>query len=131
MFIGSNKPIEIELHKKLVALSRLMRREATEAEQIIWINIRRCQVQGAKFRRQHPFFKFILDFYCHQYKIIIEIDGPYHVYQLERDYRRDSFLKSKGYIVLRFTNDEVITNIDKVLTIIETEIIMLNDKPLS
>ncbi len=73
------------------------------------------QINGCKFRRQHPIYRYILDFYCHEKKIAIEVDGRIHSQNKDYDDYRDDFLKSIGVVTLRFTNDEILNEIDTVL----------------
>jgi very-short-patch-repair endonuclease len=97
---------------KLRARARTLRRDSTEAEKIIWSAIRAHRLNGASFRRQVPMGPYVADFVCHAAKLIIEIDGGQH-FEAEhqrKDARRDAFLASKGYRVLRFNNHEVMTN---------------------
>jgi very-short-patch-repair endonuclease len=100
--------------------ARSLRRESTRAEQIIWAAVRAHRLRGASFRRQVPIGSYIADFVCHAAKLVIEIDGGQHfeTENLKKDARRDAFLRSKGFHVLRVTNHEVMTNRSGVLTII-------------
>jgi very-short-patch-repair endonuclease len=95
-----------------------LRNNPTEAEEILWRIVRNRQLLGRKFLRQHPvlyeinrfnndFFFFIPDFYCASEKLVIELDGPIHNFQKERDYKRDEILRSKGLKVLRINNNEL------------------------
>ena len=77
--------------------------------------LRRRQVIGLKFRRQHPLGDFIVDFYCARRKLVIEIDGGVHEGQPERDEQRMSILEDQGYRVIRFDNTEVERDIEGVL----------------
>ncbi len=89
----------------------------TEAEKAFWSKVRRKQLMGAPFYRQKPIGNFIVDFYCPAGRLIVEIDGGQH-YQPKgavRDAVRDAFLKSLGLAVLRFSNLDVLNNIDGVL----------------
>ena len=89
----------------------------TEAEISLWERLKLNQFQGLKFRRQHPIGIYIVDFYCHQHKLIIEVDGAYHsaLEQIEKDQKRTDFLNFQGLRVIRFTNEQVITEIECVL----------------
>jgi very-short-patch-repair endonuclease len=93
-----------------------MRREPTDTEAFLWKLLRGKRL-GFKFRRQHPFGRFILDFYCIEMRLAIELDGGQHVEgsQADRDIRRDEALRLEGVRVLRFFNDEVLTKPDAVL----------------
>src|SRR5690606_16159088 len=89
----------------------------TEAEKIIWELLRGKKLEGYKFRRQHIIGNYIVDFVCLSRRLVVEIDGGYHSDPLvkENDKIREDFLKEKGYAVLRFSNEEVLQNIDEVL----------------
>jgi len=79
------------------------------------------QIKGIRFKRQHPILYFVADFYCHKARLVIEVDGGYHdsLSQYEYDKNRDSDLEDLGLKVIRFTNDEVLFNIENTLKIIE------------
>lgn len=97
--------------------AKQLRKNMTEAEKELWSKIRMDKLNGFQFRRQHPLNIFIADFYCARLKLVIEVDGGIHQMekQAEYDMGRDSFMQDKGITVLRFTNEEVMTNIDNVL----------------
>lgn len=103
--------------------AKSMRLEPTEAEDILWQHLRGCQL-GVKFRRQQPVDTFIPDFVCTQKNIIVEVDGGYHneKEQIELDKARTQRLESIGYKVLRFSNEEIATNLQQVLEKIKIEI---------
>jgi very-short-patch-repair endonuclease len=105
---------------KVRTRARALRRELTKAERIIWYGIRAHRLYGVSFRRQTPIGPYIVDFISHSRKLVIEIDGAQHYEpnQMKRDERRDAFLAIKGYRVLRFNNNDVISNRDGVLTLI-------------
>ncbi len=94
-----------------------LRNQPTHAEEILW-NYLRIKPLGFKFRRQHPFLNYILDFYCHQLKLVIEVDGPIHQKEeiKKADEVRESHLKDHGLCILRFTNEEIITKPEAVIT---------------
>ena len=87
-----------------------LRKNPTSAEKKLWSLISRGQKEGYKFRRQQPVGSFIVDFVCNEKKLIIEVDGGQHAEQIEYDITRTSFLNDAGYRVLRFWNNEVMTN---------------------
>jgi very-short-patch-repair endonuclease len=97
-----------------------LRRNLTDAERILWHELRAHRLSGLAFRRQTPIGPYIVDFVSHQAHLIVEIDGGqhFHAEELERDKRRDSFLRKKGYRVLRFSNLDVLKNKAGVLDII-------------
>lgn len=99
---------------------RTFRHEATEAEERLWEAIRDRQVDGLKFRRQHPVKPFVLDFYCPKAHLAIEVDGDIHDFQPEEDAARTAFLEETGYRVIRFRNEEVLYRLDEVLQRIAT-----------
>ena len=96
--------------------AKQMRHQPTEAENILWQHLRGKKA-GSKFRRQHPVLNYIPDFICIEKKLIIEVDGGYHnkPEQLKLDEERTNFLMQQNYRVLRFTNNDVIANIDSVV----------------
>ena len=109
------------LHKKanakLYDYARELRRNPTPAERLLWEYLKNRQAAGLKFRRQHPLGKFIADFYCHERKLIVELDGTIHDTreQKEADKGRTYELNEMGIKVIRFSNEEVLANIKDVL----------------
>jgi very-short-patch-repair endonuclease len=87
----------------------------TPAEQLLWQALKGKQLNGLKFRRQHPLGSFIADFFCAEHKLIIELDGAVHKQQTEYDDARTHKLEEFGYRVIRFRNQEVSANLDAVL----------------
>jgi|SRR5579871_2212600 len=98
--------------EKVVA-ARALRKKMTPAEILLWSHLRNLQVNDAKFRRQQIIAGFIADFYCHEKALVIEIDGPTH--EAQHDAERDAILAGKGMTTLRFSNAEVLQNIEAVL----------------
>ena len=96
----------------------ILRKNMTLAELILWKKLKDKKIFKSKFRRQHPVNIFIVDFYCHEYRLVIEIDGEIHNNEETKEYDlgRTAELKKYGISVLRFTNDEVIYNLDYVVT---------------
>ena len=97
--------------------ARELRKSMTEAEKYLWKKLRGRQLNGLKFRRQHPLDIFIADFYCHEKKLIIELDGGIHdsIEQSEHDDGRTFELEEKGFKIIRFRNEEVINDLERVL----------------
>lgn len=97
--------------------ARLLRKKATEPERILWRHLRNRKFAGYKFRRQHPFDDYILDFYCPSAQLAIELDGGGYNYRAGqiRDQTRSEFLARHGVIVLRFWNRQVRRELDSVL----------------
>ncbi len=110
---SSNPPVPDALLERVRELSR----EATDAEQLIWKLLRNRGVHDAKFRRQHPIAGYILDFYCHEAKLAIELDGSGHLEdgQAKYDDERTRILNEQGIRVLRFWNSDVLKNTESVL----------------
>ena len=104
------------IYPPILRLAREMRHPQTLAEATLWHALRDRNL-GYKFRRQHPIKRFIVDFYCAQAKLCIEIDGASHLEpaQAEYDNARTAFLEELGYKVIRFTNDDVHFNIHAVV----------------
>jgi very-short-patch-repair endonuclease len=105
-----------------------LRKAPTDAERIVWQEIRCRQIGGCKFRRQYPVDGYIPDFICFDPKIIIEIDGGQHN-ESAKDKARDAYFVGQGFRVLRFWNNDVLGNIDGVLQYIELEIAALTQNP--
>ena len=102
--------------------ARKLRQKSTEAEKKLWSLLRNRQLKGKKFRRQHAIANYILDFYCHECKLRIELDGNVHttIGAKKYDTSRTVLLKEIGITVLRFWNGEVLQNTSKVLQVIST-----------
>ncbi len=108
--------------KYIIQLAQKLRKNMTPAEIILWEMIKDKKISGYKFRNQHPVDRYILDFYCHEKKLAVEIDGHIHDHRKDYDEHRDEYLKSAGIEVLRFSNDEIINNPDKIIEIIRTRL---------
>ena len=108
----------------IIMNARDLRKNMTEAEKVLWSKLRKRQIDGFKFRNQHPIDIFIVDFYCHQCKLVIEVDGSVHnIPEIsEKDKGRTYELERFGLTVLRFTNYEVFTQIEYVLESIRTHL---------
>ncbi len=107
-----------KLWGKLEPVAQQMRQEPTAAERMLWAKIRDRQLCGYKFRRQHSIDRFIVDFFCREAALIIEIDGPIHEKQVEADQERQEILTQMSFHFLRFTNDQVLYHLDDVLNTI-------------
>ncbi|MDC7788614.1 endonuclease domain-containing protein [Rhodoplanes sp. TEM] len=96
----------------------------THAERKVWYALRAHRLGGASFRRQTPVGPYLVDFLCHQHRLVVEVDGGHHVEGPQRDHdlRREAFLRSKGHRVLRFSNLDVPTNLLGVLETIVTSL---------
>jgi very-short-patch-repair endonuclease len=100
---------------RLTHLAQKLRRNQADAEVKLWRALRSRQIEGAKFRRQFPIGRYIADFICLEARLVIEVDGPQHALQVDEDQERTEFLESKGLTVVRFTNIEVLTNLEGVV----------------
>ena len=114
---GEAYPIYYGARPELFRISGGLRHSMTPAERILWKHLRNRKLLGFKFRRQHPFNKIILDFYCHDAQLSVEVDGNIHddLYQKERDRERTIILNKFGIKELRFLKWEVENRIEKVL----------------
>jgi very-short-patch-repair endonuclease len=95
--------------------ARRLRKNMTPTEKILWSYLGKKQLNGMRFRKQHPIGDYIADFYCHELKLIIEVDGPIHNQKLEYDRTRTEEMAKVGLQVIRFTNDEIIADIGSVI----------------
>jgi very-short-patch-repair endonuclease len=112
--IITGQNISPELFARLTEL----RQEMTPAETRLWQHLRAGRLEKFHFRRQQIIDRFIVDFYCHQADLVVEVDGEIHQSQKELDEARDDFLRGMGLTVLRFHNQVVMQKMDKVLSII-------------
>ena len=112
----------------LIDFCRMLRKNQTTAEAIVWKAVRNRKTDGFKFLRQHPLIVervqghtvcFIADFYCHSARLVVEIDGTSHDFKKDYDQNRDEVVASMGLTTLRFTNQEVFNNLASVLIRIE------------
>ena len=121
-----------------ISRARKLRREMTEEEEMLWQKLRGRKLQGFKFLRQHPIVYdrinnrpkyFIVDFYCAEKELIIEVDGRIHDFQKTRDRKREEILAGCGLQIFRFKNEEVRNELTEVLKKIEG--FVTNDSPSS
>ena len=110
--------------------AQFLRRNETKAEKLLWEKLRNNQLGGLKFRRQHPVNIYIADFYCHKFKLIIELDGDYHNQeeQKQKDEVRTEVLRLNDLKIIRFKNEEVEQDINQVLITIKNKIEQLKEK---
>ena len=108
------------MRKDGTQLARHLRRRETEAERALWRRLRNRQIDGWKFKRQVPFGRFVLDFFCFDADLVIEVDGGSHAEAqgIERDKVRTAYLEANGLTVIRFWNGDVLNNIDGVLEVV-------------
>ena len=98
-----------------VRFARYLRQHSTEAEILLWSQLRRRELGGYRFRRQHPVGPYTLDFACLDPRLAIELDGSQHYEDPLRDRRRDAYLRGQGFRTLRFSNHEVFSDLEAVL----------------
>jgi very-short-patch-repair endonuclease len=103
------------LQPRQTSRARSLRREAPPPERLLWSRIRGGRLGGLKFRRQHPIGPFIVDFYCAEAELVVEIDGMSHDKRADEDERRSAYLRGQGCRIVRYTNHEVLTRLDDVL----------------
>ena len=94
--------------------TRTLRHNVTEAERRVWQILRSRQMKGLKFRRQVPIGRYIVDFVCHEARLVVEVDGGQHDRSSPQEAERGRFLQNQGYRVLRFWNNEVLENLDGI-----------------
>ena len=107
---------ETPIWSRVRDVARQSRAKPTPAEETLWEELRGRRLKDAKFRRQHAIGRFVVDFYCAESKLVIEVDGPIHVSQAQDDMERDVELNERGLTVIRFTNDEVMQRLGWVKT---------------
>ena len=107
--------------------AKILRENMTAAEIKLWSRLNNSQL-GVRFKSQHPIDIFIADFYCHEYKLVVELDGEVHKLQKDYDEGRTAELERLGIKVIRFTNEEVFTDIENVVKKIKNSLI-LSDYP--
>jgi very-short-patch-repair endonuclease len=107
----------LKRNKEQAGFARNLRQRHTDAEEALWTKLRNRELEGVKFRRQQPIGPYIVDFVSFERKLIVEIDGGQHNEgrEKERDEKRTTKLKERGYRIVRFWNNEVLTNLEGVL----------------
>ena len=111
--------------------AKAMRENMTQAEKSVWEKLKSNKMLGLKFKAQHPIDIFIADFYCHMARLVIEMDGGYHDYHEQKllDQWRTKELEDLGLKVIRFRNEEIDLNLEKVLDCIKTVILERTKNP--
>ncbi|MCL6505403.1 MAG: DUF559 domain-containing protein [Bryobacteraceae bacterium] len=125
------QPHHPPLPPDLLDFARKLRREQTDAEKLMWALLRDRRLAGCKFRRQHPVEPYVVDFFCHELQLAIELDGGQHNTEegKQHDQRRTQFLAEKGIRVLRFWNHDVLQDTDTVLQALWDMIERLKQSP--
>ena len=113
----------------LTRRAKTMRREMTEAETLLWLELRAVRFAGVKFRRQKVVGDYIVDFAANNPKLIVKLDGDTHGTSQSYDARRTRFLETKGYRVVRFANNDVMENMEGVLLRLDEVIAAQEGRP--
>jgi very-short-patch-repair endonuclease len=111
MYYGANQAI--------MEMAKALRKEMTHTERLLWDRLNNKQLLKVRFRRQHPIYRFIADFYCHAARLVVEVDGGIHNSRKEYDEGRAAEMERFGIKVIRFRNDDVEKNIEDVIYRIE------------
>ena len=106
---------------KIFRKAYMLRISMTQAEKYLWNRLRKNSLQGLRFRAQHPIGDFIVDFYCHKAKLVVEVDEKYHLNPAQKleDENRDYVIREFDLNVLRFTDDQVLNDIESVIQTIK------------
>jgi very-short-patch-repair endonuclease len=123
--------IELGLRAKMLQRAQDFRKKPTRSEDLLWQELRGRKLDGRKFRRQQPIGPFIVDFFCAEERLVVEVDGPIHLLQQERDQQRQQLLESLGLRFVRVSSDAVETNLPLVLTIISDSWSLIPPTPFS
>jgi very-short-patch-repair endonuclease len=107
-----------DIKRHLIERAKQLRKESTPAERLLWSALRNSTFAGLKFRRQHPVGFYVADFCCQQAKLIVELDGDSHDFSEQEDKDRTAALQHEGYNVIRFSNADVIDNLEGILKMI-------------
>ena len=112
------RPIRGKTSGQTIQTARRLRRPLTDSEQVLWLALRDSRMHGIKFRRQHPFGPYVLDFFCVQAQLAVELDGGIHDRSEQKNYDRErtAYLESRGLHVLRFRNEEIVEKLENVIT---------------
>jgi len=105
-----------------ISTAQRLRKNRTDAEIHLWQHLRRRQLDGSRFRQQVPLGPYVFDFLCVKSRLIVEVDGGQHAINVDTDEERTAWLKSRGFRVFRFWNNDVLKNIDGVLAAILKEL---------
>jgi very-short-patch-repair endonuclease len=117
-----DKPMYFGAKPSIFQAAHILRKNMTVQEIMLWEKLKVKQINGFRFRRQHPIDIFIADFYCHEVKLVVEIDGEIHLARKDYDIGRTAEMEKYGIKVIRFDNSEVENNIDDVIKRIENEV---------
>ena len=121
MSISENVSMFYNAKPHIFEKAKALRKDMTSAEKLLWEQLKERKLLGLRFRPQHPIDIFIVDFYCHRLKLVIEVDGGIHrtKEQYEHDLGREGDIENWGIRIIRFTNEEIEININRVVKQIE------------
>jgi very-short-patch-repair endonuclease len=119
----------MQASQKMIACGRNLRRKMTVPERLIWGRLRNGRCAGLKFRRQQPFGRYVADFYCESSRVVVELDGRSHNGRWAEDVERQIFLERMGLRVIRFTNDQVLSDMNGVVKAIAFVGLRANPSP--
>ena len=114
-----DKLVSPEVQRRMLEIARDFRKQPQPSEADLWDSLRNRQLRGFKFRRQQPIGSLVVDFYCDDAALVVEVDGPIHASQREADRKRQQLLESLGLRVVRVPSDLIIADIAKVLSQVE------------
>lgn len=122
--MGEKRGLINDVSPRLLGFAKEQRSTMPRAEALFWERVRAGRLHGLKFKRQVPITPYIVDFLCIAAKVVVELDGPGHDLPEQEAYdaRRDAWLRSQGFVVLRFSNELVIGNCEAVLDAVVTAI---------
>jgi very-short-patch-repair endonuclease len=115
---------------RLTEYAQQMRKRMSEPETRLWLQLRAARFEGVKFRRQKVIGRYIADFAANEPKLVVEVDGDTHDVDDSRDHIRTRYLEEQGYTVLRFSNLDVIANLDGTMTRLRDVVSALRTAPL-
>ncbi len=118
-------------YNRPTAQSRELRSNPTDAERTLWSALRSRQVAGTRFNRQYPVGPYICDFVARSAGLVIEVDGGQHAFQTAQDKKRTDYIEARGYRLLRFWNNDVLSNLEGVVAQIEQELAKLGKRDMS
>jgi len=129
--VSCEYPMYYGAKPSIFKLAKELRKNATEAETILWSKLNKNKVLGLQFRRQHPINMFIADFYCPKINLVIEVDGSIHEIPEFKvhDNGRSDFLNDNGITVIRFSNEQITNEIDSTMKEIEKTVKCLLSTP--
>ena len=121
--------VGVIMMKNFTNIARILRKGSTNAEKLLWQQLRGRQLEGYKFGRQQPIGPYIVDFVNFEKRIVIELDGGQHAIKKDSDKNRDAWLKAEGFKVLRFWNNDIFQNLEGILEVIRKRLLSPSPSP--